>query len=61
MEKTVYIPTAEDVANGFSITQKFVITENAGKYRGKSATWTVVYYFKPLPHDVDTDNAAGEE
>lgn len=47
MEKLTYIPTAEDVANGFVVTQTLRVTENAGKYKGNTAVWTVEFTFTP--------------
>ena len=47
MEKLTYLPTAEDVANGFVVTQTFRVTENSGKYKGNVAVWTVEYTFTP--------------
>ena len=47
-EKTYYSPTEEDTKNGFTITQKIKVTENAGKYSGNSATWTITYTFTPV-------------
>ena len=47
-EKTYYTPTDEDVKNGFTVTQKIKVTENAGKYSGNSATWTITYTFSPI-------------
>ena len=46
-EKTTYTPTEEDVANGFTVTQKVKVTENSGKNAGKSAVWTVTFSFSP--------------
>ena len=47
MEKLTYQPTAEDVANGFVVTQTLRVTENSGKYKGNVAVWTVEYTFTP--------------
>lgn len=47
MEKLTYLPTAEDIANGFVVTHTLQVTENSGKYKGNSAFWTVEYTFTP--------------
>lgn len=47
MEKLTYMPTAEEVTNGFVVTQTLRITENSGKYKGNVAVWTVEYTFTP--------------
>lgn len=47
MEKLTYLPTAEDTANGFVVTHTLRVTENAGKYKGNVAVWTVEYTFTP--------------
>lgn len=46
-EKLTYLPTAEDVANGFVVTQTVRVEENSGRYKGNVATWTVEYIFVP--------------
>ena len=48
METTSYIPTADDVANGFTITQEIKVTENNGNYKDHSAYWTVTFTFEPM-------------
>lgn len=48
MEKFTYLPTAEEVANGFVVTQTLQVTENSGKYKGNIAFWTVEYTFTPV-------------
>lgn len=48
IEKLTYLPTAEDVANGFMLTQTLRVTENAGKYKGNVAVWTVEFTFTPV-------------
>lgn len=48
MEKLTYLPTAEDAANGFVVTQTLRVAENAGKYKGNVAVWTVEYTFTPV-------------
>ena len=47
MEKVTYLPTAEDIANGFVVTQTLRVTENSGRYKGNVAVWTVEYTFTP--------------
>lgn len=53
MEKMTYLPTAEDVANGFVVTKTLRVTENAGRYKGKTAVWTVEYTFTPVEPDTN--------
>lgn len=48
METTSYIPTMDDMENGFSITQEIKVTENNGKYKDQSAYWTITFTFKPI-------------
>lgn len=48
METTSYTPTAEDVENGFTITQEIKVTENNGKYKDHSAYWTVTFTFETI-------------
>ena len=48
-EKTLYTPTFDENANGFSIQQQIVVTEHGGKYKGNQAHWTVTYTFTPIP------------
>lgn len=52
-ENLTYLPTAEDVANGFVLTKTLRVTENAGRYKGKTAVWTVEYTFTPAEPDTD--------
>ncbi|MBE5803353.1 MAG: SH3 domain-containing protein [Clostridiales bacterium] len=47
-EKLVYIPTEEEVQNGFAITQTVKVMENSGKHKGKIATWQVTYSFEAV-------------
>lgn len=47
MEKVTYLPTAEDIANGFVVTQTLRVTENSGRYKGNVAVWKVEYNFTP--------------
>ena len=47
MEKVTYLPTAEDIANGFEVTQTLRVTENGGRYKGNVAVWTVTFMFTP--------------
>mgnify|MGYP003292017968 CR=1 FL=1 len=47
METTSYTPTADDMENGFTITQEIKVTENNGKYKDHSAYWTVTFTFEP--------------
>lgn len=47
-EKSFYTPTQDEVKNGFSIEQKIKVTENAGRYSGNVALWTVTYHFSPI-------------
>lgn len=51
MEKLTYMPTAEDAQNGFILTQTLKVTENAGKYKGNTAVWTVEYTFTPVSEE----------
>lgn len=44
----VYIPTAEDMAKGFSVTQQVYVYENRGRYSGNDALWEATYKFKPI-------------
>lgn len=44
---TEYTPTQQELTDGFTVEQKVTVTENGGKYSGKSATWTVVFEFTP--------------
>ena len=44
---TSYIPTEDELKKGFTITHKVNVTENGGRYSGNTATWTVIYTFKP--------------
>ena len=46
-EKTLYIPSAEDMMEGFSIVQEVRVTENSGRYAGNTAVWTITYHFTP--------------
>lgn len=48
MEKMNYIPTMEDAANGFTLTQTLKVVENAGRYRGEVAIWKVEFTFTPV-------------
>lgn len=48
MEKVTYQPTAEDVTNGFVVTQTLRVEENSGKYKGNVAVWTVEHTFTPV-------------
>lgn len=52
METTSYIPTAEDMENGFVITQKIKVTENNGKFKDHSAYWTVTFTFEPIEKEL---------
>lgn len=54
MEKLTYLPTAEDVANGFVVTQTLRVTENSGRFKGNVAVWTVEYTFTPAAADGDS-------
>ena len=47
-ETVVYIPTIEDVQNGFEIMQNVRVVENAGKYKGNTANWKVTYSFEKV-------------
>ena len=47
MEKVTYLPTTDDIVNGFVVTQTLRVTENAGRYKGNVAVWTVEYIFTP--------------
>ena len=51
MEKITYIPTAEDAANGFVLTQMLKVVENAGKYRGNAAVWKIEFAFTPVTEE----------
>ncbi len=42
-----YTVTEEDLVNGFSIQLDFDVTENGGKYSGRSAHFVVTYRFSP--------------
>ena len=55
MEKLTYLPTAEDAVNGFVLTQTLRVTENAGRFKGNVAVWTVEYTFAPAD---DLSNSA---
>lgn len=46
-EITEYVPTAADLADGFTVSQSVAVTENNGRYIGNTATWTVTYTFTP--------------
>lgn len=48
-----YIPTNEDLENGFEIIQEVRVKENTGKYKGYAAVWNVTYTFAPV---TDGDN-----
>lgn len=48
MEKLTYLPTAEEIANGFVLTQTLRVEENSGRYKGNVAVWTVEYTFTPV-------------
>ena len=50
-EKTVYIPTAEDVIDGFSVEQNIKVSENAGRYAGNTAHWTITFIFTPISEE----------
>jgi len=39
--------TADDLEDGFSVTQTLHVKENGGRYTGNIAVWTVVYTFTP--------------
>ena len=47
-EKTPYTPTEEEIASGFTVTQKIEVTENGGKNKDNIAYWTVVFTFEPV-------------
>ena len=44
---TSYIVTDDDLVNGFKVTMNLYVTENGGRYRGKSAEFIVTYTFTP--------------
>ena len=48
MEKLTYLPSAENITNGFVVTQTLRVTENSGRYKGNVAVWTVEYTFTPV-------------
>lgn len=48
MEKMTYIPTIEDAANGFTLTQTLKVVENAGRYKGEVAIWKIEFTFTPV-------------
>ena len=41
-----YTPTESDLLNGFIVQQKVKVSENGGKYRGHSVTWTITWTIK---------------
>ncbi len=41
-----YTPTESDLLNGFTVQQKVKVSENGGKYRGHSVTWTITWTIK---------------
>jgi len=47
-DKVSYLPTAEEIENGFTVTQKIEVTENGGKYKNNIAYWTVTFTFEPM-------------
>lgn len=47
-DKISYVPTIEELENGFVVTQKITVTENGGKNNGNSAYWTVTFTFEPM-------------
>ena len=40
-----YIVTEEDLINGFSVSLELYVTENGGRYRGRSAHFIVIFSF----------------
>lgn len=44
---TTYTVTDEDLANGFEVKMDVYVTENGGRYSGKSAHFVVTYLFSP--------------
>lgn len=47
MDTLLHTPTADELKNGFELTQTIRVTENAGKYKGNTAVWKVTYTFMP--------------
>lgn len=45
--KTSYTVKQEDVDNGFEVKMEVKVTENGGRYSGKSAIFEVIYTFSP--------------
>lgn len=39
--------TAENLLNGFFVIRTLEVKENAGRYKGNIAVWTVIYTFTP--------------
>jgi hypothetical protein len=39
--------TAEDIQNGFEVTMNLNVTENGGRYRGKTAQFVITFTFTP--------------
>ena len=42
---TTYMISDLDLSNGFTVKQTVIVTENGGKYKGRSAEWTAEYKF----------------
>ena len=46
--REVYVPTAEEAANGFKLTRSIEVREGSGRYAGCIAVWTVELVFEPM-------------
>lgn len=43
--KTTHTVTKKELESGFTVSQTITVTENGGRYKGKSAKWEVEYIF----------------